>query len=79
MPYFSTESGYDKLTVGGTSYSGSAGPDGVSVSSSTSITWRSDSNGAKTGWKICLSAVGDFNAAVLCCALIFLYLRLHYS
>merc|ERR1712060_101467 len=48
---FSTESGYDFLTVGGSSYSGNSGPadgsyDGV-------ISWSSDYSVTNSGWKLC--------------------------
>ena len=51
---FSTEQGYDKLTVAGTQYQGTSGPTGVYVSSSMSITWSSDNSQESTGWNICL-------------------------
>ena len=47
---FSTESGYDKLTVNGVQYSGSTGPYGVVASS---MTWSSDHSVVSPGWKIC--------------------------
>ena len=51
---FSTESGYDKLTVNGrvSKYSGSTGPHDVAASS---MTWSSDLSNLKpfSGWKIC--------------------------
>jgi hypothetical protein len=50
---FSTESGYDKLTVNGMAYSGSAGPQGVTPTPSVNITWLSDGSVTKAGWKIC--------------------------
>ena len=54
---FSTESGYDELIVDGVSYSGSSGPSGVSVSTSTSITWASDSLVTYSGFEICWSGL----------------------
>ena len=47
---FSTESGYDKVTVNGVPYSGSRGPDCVVASS---MTWSSDHSVVSQGWKIC--------------------------
>ena len=47
---FSTESGYDKVTVNGVQYSGSTGPNGVVASS---MTWSSDHSVVSQGWKIC--------------------------
>jgi len=47
---FSTESGYDKLTVNGVQYSGTAGPNDVAASS---MTWYSDYAVENSGWKIC--------------------------
>jgi hypothetical protein len=47
---FSTESGYDKVTVNGVQYSGSTGPYGVVASS---MTWSSDHSVVSPGWKIC--------------------------
>jgi hypothetical protein len=53
---FNTESGYDKLTIGNTDFEGTAGPQGVRVTSSSTISWRTDSSNTDPGWKICLSA-----------------------
>ena len=47
---FSTESGYDSVTVNGVQYSGSTSPDGVVASS---MTWSSDGSVVRDGWKIC--------------------------
>jgi hypothetical protein len=47
---FSTERGYDKVTVNGVQYSGSTGPNGVVASS---MTWSSDHSVVSQGWKIC--------------------------
>ena len=47
---FSTESGYDKLTVNGVQYSGSTGPNDVAASS---MSWSSDYSMVHSGWKIC--------------------------
>jgi hypothetical protein len=48
---FSTEGGYDKLTVNAIAYSGQAGPEGVVPSGE--ITWTSDYSVTSSGWKIC--------------------------
>eukprot|EP00729_Bicosta_minor_P014688 gene14687-33297_t len=58
---FHTESGYDVLTVNGSSYTGSSVPrlHGLVLSSNTNfsvITWESDGTVTKSGWKICLNA-----------------------
>jgi len=48
---FSTESGYDFLTVGGVQYSGTSGPAGGSYSGA--ISWSSDYSVTNSGWKLC--------------------------
>merc|ERR1719277_1720104 len=48
---FSTESGYDFLTMGGSRYSGSNGP--ASGTYSGSIAWSSDYSVTNSGWRIC--------------------------
>merc|ERR1719188_2244451 len=48
---FSTESGYDFLTMGGSSYSGTSGP--PSGTYTGSITWASDYSVTNSGWRIC--------------------------
>jgi len=48
---FNTERCCDKLTVGGSSYSGSSGP--PSGSYSGVISWSSDFSATKSGWKLC--------------------------
>merc|ERR1719330_698112 len=48
---FSTESRYDFLTVGGSSYSGTNGP--PSGTYSGSITWSSDYSVVNSGWRLC--------------------------
>eukprot|EP00928_Gymnodinium_smaydae_P032789 TRINITY_DN23662_c0_g1_i1.p1 TRINITY_DN23662_c0_g1~~TRINITY_DN23662_c0_g1_i1.p1 ORF type:complete len:836 (-),score=99.13 TRINITY_DN23662_c0_g1_i1:56-2563(-) len=58
---FNTESGYDKLTVNGVSYSGGKSPQGV-VPRGT-ITWSSDSTVGGQGWKICPGDGGAVDAA----------------
>jgi len=48
---FSTESGYDILTMGGTRYSGTSGPAGGAFSGV--ISWASDYSVVSSGWKLC--------------------------
>merc|ERR1719330_1663519 len=48
---FSTESGYDILTVGGARYSGTSGPPGGAFSGV--ISWSSDYSIVSSGWKLC--------------------------
>lgn len=48
---FNTESTYDKLTVNGIEYAGTAGPNGVTPE--TEIVWASDFSAARSGWQIC--------------------------
>ncbi|CAK0911940.1 unnamed protein product, partial [Prorocentrum cordatum] len=49
---FTTESGYDKLTVNGVVYSGFSGPSGITPSAS--ISWTSDHSLQQTGWRLCM-------------------------
>lgn len=48
---FNTEENFDIFTVNGQGYSGENGPDGVRPM--TQITWASDGQIKKSGWKIC--------------------------
>jgi len=48
---FETESGYDFLTVGGVTYSGTSGP--AAGSYSGSISWSSDYSVTASGWELC--------------------------
>merc|ERR1740129_2050397 len=48
---FSTESGYDFLRMGGTSYSGTSGP--ASGKFTGVISWASDHSVVSSGWKLC--------------------------
>jgi hypothetical protein len=50
---FSTEAGFDRLTVNGVQYSGTTGPDGVHVSAGSTITWTSDGSVRGAGFEIC--------------------------
>jgi len=51
--YFSTEAGYDTLTINGREYHGTQGPHGVIPQKS--MVWSSDNSEARGGWKICMS------------------------
>merc|ERR1719343_58047 len=48
---FATESRYDTLTMGGTSYSGTSAP--PSGTFSGVISWASDTSVVTSGWKLC--------------------------
>jgi len=48
---FNTESGYDFLRMGGSSYSGTSGP--PSGTYSGTISWSSDYSVVNSGWKLC--------------------------
>ena len=50
---FNTENNYDKLTVGGTQYDGTTGPQGVVVSAGEEISWSSDVSSTRSGFEIC--------------------------
>jgi hypothetical protein len=50
---FSTESGYDRLTVNGVQYSGTSGPNGVQVAAGSTITFTSDGSVTSSGFEIC--------------------------
>merc|ERR1712166_654145 len=52
---FNTESNFDKLIIGGTLYSGSTGPAGVSVTSGEQMSWDADHSQSSTGWELCLT------------------------
>jgi len=54
--HFDTESGYDFLTLDGQSYSGTTGPNGVSVSVGSVMTWAADYSVTHSGWRVCLDA-----------------------
>merc|ERR1719480_85727 len=53
---FSTEAGYDILTMGGRSYSGTSGPSSGSYTGV--ITWASDYSVVGSGWKLCKAQGG---------------------
>jgi len=48
---FNTESGYDFLSMGGASYSGTSGP--ASGTYTGVISWASDYSEVRSGWKLC--------------------------
>merc|ERR1719336_1753285 len=48
---FNTEAGYDILSMGGRSYSGTSGPSSGSYTGA--ITWSSDYSVTNSGWKLC--------------------------
>jgi hypothetical protein len=50
---FSTESGYDKLTVNSVQYSGATGPGGVQVAAGSTITFTSDGSTVRSGFEVC--------------------------
>ena len=53
---FDTEAGFDSITIGGTVYSGSSGPSGVSMAAGATLTWLSDSSATAAGWTLCATA-----------------------
>ena len=54
---FVTEENLDMLTVNGQhSYSGTSGPDGLSVQAGESISWKADLTNEFQGFEICLAA-----------------------
>ena len=50
---FATESGYDYITLAGVRYEGSSGPQDVSVTAGSVLTWYSDGSQTRAGWRIC--------------------------
>ena len=50
---FDTEENYDFLTVAGTQYSGSDGPQGLPVDAGAELVWKSDGSVCKAGFKVC--------------------------
>lgn len=54
VKHFSTETGYDTLTVNGVTYTGEKGP--VAVTPRGAIIWRSDRSVEKSGWKLCMGS-----------------------
>jgi hypothetical protein len=58
--YFSTESGFDYVTVGGVGYSGTTGPDGIPMVAGSTISWASDGSVTAGGFTLCGTAVQGF-------------------
>ena len=52
---FYTESCCDYVTIGGTQYSGTSGPNNVAVAAGTSFSWYADYSVTYPGWTICLT------------------------
>jgi hypothetical protein len=50
---FSTESGYDYVTLGGTRYSGTSGPTSLAMSAGETLHWQSDGSVGLDGFNIC--------------------------
>ena len=57
--YFDTEEGYDILSIGATSFSGTTGPSTVPMKANWNIFWSSDSSVQKGGFTICATACSD--------------------
>ena len=53
---FSTESCCDYVTIGGTRYAGTSGPQNVRVAENEAFTWRTDHSGTRSGWVLCWGA-----------------------
>jgi len=53
---FNTESGYDRLTLNGVTYEGTAGPSGIEPHGT--ITWSSDGSVTQSGWELCAHIKG---------------------
>mmetsp|Transcript_24956 Transcript_24956/g.62556 ORF Transcript_24956/g.62556 Transcript_24956/m.62556 type:complete len:305 (-) Transcript_24956:78-992(-) len=60
---FDTEANWDTLTVNGVRYSGSEIPDVISIITSPTITWTSDSSSTQSGWKICIQEADQQHGA----------------
>ena len=50
---FSTESQHDRVTLGGTRYSGTSGPTSVAVGAGETLHWQSDYSEVGDGFVIC--------------------------
>ena len=64
--------GFDSLTVGGTKYCGSTGPDGVVMAAGDTMQWRSDGSVTRDGFVICARGVpppSPPSAPILCAAI----------
>jgi len=53
VEFFSTESFHDYLRIDGVSYSGTRGPNGITVRPTSTISWRSDSSVVGAGYRVC--------------------------
>ena len=60
---FGTEFGWDYLTIDGTLYHGSEGPQGLPVDPDAELTWSSDGSVTRTGFTVCASDPGSFTIA----------------
>jgi len=63
---FSTEKGFDVVSLDGTSFSGLSGPAEMEIHTTSVLTWTSDWGTEQSGWRLCtvaleapVSAVGD--------------------
>ena len=57
---FGTEFGWDYLTIDGTQYHGSEGPQGLLLDPDAELTWSSDGSVTSTGFTLCASDPGSF-------------------
>ena len=63
---FDTEVGWDYVTIAGTRYQGSTGPNGVPVAAGSNFTWHSDQSVTNAGWTICLSKMRSCDPTADC-------------
>ena len=56
-PSFNTESVYDFITIAGTQYSGTSGPQNVVMQAGDSMTWYTDTSIVTGGFTICATSV----------------------
>ena len=57
--YFDTESGFDRISIGSTQWSGSSGPLSVLMNAGSVMTWYTDGSVARGGFTICGTAVSS--------------------
>ena len=62
---FHTEAGYDILTVAGTEYDGSDGPQGLPLDAGAELVWTSDNSEFRSGFKVCAGSLFGIAPAVL--------------
>ena len=55
---FSTESCCDSVTIGGTRYAGTSGPQSVRVAENELFTWQADYSVTNSGWVLCWRQTG---------------------